>query len=329
MDYKDRFKKFELRAHAQSSLNKIMHEGLYGVKEATPLGTLRGLDVLPLGQILQKLSRATTIFAYSRGELPDFIKPKSFYEKLVLSKFFGPVPMPSPADKLSVASFIPEDLRERVKMIPVLWSGHVPITEALLQELNLAPGKYYAKSNCGSGTNFVFNWPADDKTVARLTALSQNWLKQVYGQKAGEWWYGLIRNQVFIEADFAPEAKSLTDWKFHTGGGRVLAMQIDRDRASNHSQLMYDREHNFLPGKMFFKTGKPDSKPVFFDEMRDIAEQIGAQFEFARVDFYYESDQFYLGEVTLAPLGGQRVPVSSQIDALMGAAWISGRFGTN
>lgn len=317
------------RRLTRSFIAKAFAENLFGAARPAPAGTLRGIDVLPTSTVQQKLSRAAQIMFTSRGELPNYEAPSTFYEKLVLSKFFAPIPMPSPADKLGCGEFIPEEFSEVAQTIPPVWVGHEPITLELLQSLDLPEGRYFAKSNCGSGTNLSFQWPISEEKRAKLEKYSEGWLTLAHGERAGEWWYGLIRPQNLIEPDYAPDpSASLSDWKFHTGGGRVVAVQLDLDRSGAHRQLIFDRDFNFINEELFFRTGAPIDKPPMFETAVAVAESMARKFEYARIDFYLMEDRLYLGEVTLAPIGGQRLPRSSELDAIMGRAWQSGLFGS-
>lgn len=319
----DHLTKKDCRQYAVRTFDRIINDGRFGLDQTAPLGTLRGIDVMPCSLIRQKLSRAAIVYVGARQRLPDFENPTTFYEKLVLSKLFAPIPMPSPANKLGLAPFSQIENECFAGSFPVLWSGNAPIDSHLLDTLNLPAGRYYAKSNAGSGTNFGFDLPMSKKTRDHLQHLSALWLDAEHGVKAGEWWYGLIRKQNFIEADMSDSSVSLTDWKFHVGAGRTLAVQVDVERSTNHRQLMYDRDFNFINEMMFFKTGKPQAKPDFFDDMRHIAEAIAARFQYARVDLYHTKGKIYLGEITLAPIGGMRVPKSEKLDNIIGGMWRS------
>ena len=317
-------KGIEARRIARVTTKRIFEENLFGAAEPAPIGTLRGIDVLPTPRVTQKLSRAAQTVMTVRDAVPDFLAPQSFFEKLTIAKFFAPVPMPSPADKLAVGQFIPDHLRDIVKVIPPVWSGRDPINKKLLDALDLPDGRYFAKSNAGSGTNDSFTVPTTGQMRARLKQFSSGWLEKRHGERAGEWWYDLIRAQNMIEPDMAPDSDvSLSDWKFHTGGGKVLALQLDLDRSSAHRQLMFERDFTFIPEEMFFQTGAPVTKPPRYDEIVEIVEAIAKPFEFARIDLYLVGDEIYLGEITLAPIGGQRLPRSQKLDLLMGSRWQS------
>lgn len=323
------FSKPLVRRLSRDTIKRIFDENLFGSRDPAPKGTLRGIDVLEIGIVIQKMARAVRIVADTRGLLPDFCDPQTWFEKLVISKFFAPIPMPSPADKLGLAEYLGASPDTEIDVFPVIWSGQQAITKDLLDALSLPEGRYYAKSNCGSGTNFAFSIPTHTEELATLERYSTKWLTLTHGARAAEWWYQLIRPQNFIERDMSEPGTSLTDWKFHTGGGRVLAVQIDKDRHQGHCQLIYDRDFNYTDRALFFKKGIPDEKPAFFEEMVEIAEDIGREFEFARVDMYRVRGKTVLGEVTLAPIGAQRMPISKELDQMMGAAWQSDFFSSS
>jgi hypothetical protein len=318
--------KFNLRQHIRAQLSQVLELGLYGVSKPSPEGTLRGIDVLGTKDTTQKLTRAAIIYAASRKKYFDLLNPMSFYEKLVISKFFAAVPMPSPADKIALEPFLPPITETFSGVFPIKWRGSQPINSALIEQLGLQPGRYYAKSNAGSGTNISFEVPLSNEKEKTLQNLTTSWLDLNHGKRAGEWWYTLIRPQNYIETDMSDGTSDLTDWKFHVGGGNILAVQVDIDRSRSHTQLMYDRNFRFIDEEMFFKTGDPLSKPKYYEDLREIAELIALRFEYARVDLYQVNGRIYLGEITLCPMGGLRTPKSAVLDAKIGQEWQGGFF---
>lgn len=319
--------KFDLRQNVRNSVEEIFDTGLLGCNAPAPAGTLRGIDTMNLKDVRQKLSRAGVIFHQAYGALPCFHNPQSYFEKIALCKFFAPIPMPSPADKLGVSRFIPEHVQDIVQPVPVLWQSHKAFSEAAIEAAHLPDGRYYLKTNNGCGTVMPLDIPSSSRRYTRLNGMSQTWLETEHGAKAGEWWYNLIGPKVFIEQDIGPKDKSIDDWKIHMGGGQILAVQVDLDRTAEHRQLIYDQNFTYLEEELFFETGAPIEKPAFFEDMRKAALAIGAQFEFARLDFYHADGQIYLGEVTLSPFGGQRAPRSAKLNQLMGQTWATGRAG--
>ena len=320
---------FDVRHAVRADLNQIFAENLFGANDSPPLGHLRWIDVLPPVGVQHKITRACKGFAGGRGRLACFARPRSFFEKLTAAKYFAPLPMPVVADKLNCGAFIPRDLRDDVKPIEVIAQTDQPITEEVLARFALKPGRYYVKANAGSGTNIPIQVPMDPAVATHVEERTQAWLQAEHGARNGEWWYGQIRKQNFIEPDCSKEGESLTDWKFHVAGARVIAVQVDLDRATAHRQIVLDRYFVPQEGPFFFETGPPPEKPKQYGRMVDIAEAIGATFSYARVDLYLVQDQIYLGEITLAPMGGVRLPRSEALDMWMGQTWREGLFGTD
>lgn len=317
--------KSQLREQARQAVNTIFDRGLFGASDIAPAGTLRGVEVLDRGVIFQKLARSHIISWGKYQRRIDILKPRTFFEKINITKFFAPVPMPSPADKLAVGHTIPPGLEDRIKAVPVYWKTPVAMSPEQLLDANLPKGTYFAKSNCSAQNNLRITLPFGDAAAAeKLAALMPQWLERGHGIRAGEWWYRLIRPQVFIEKDLSIDDQPPMDWKFHCANGRMVVCQIDIGRGRNHFQEIYDRDFNYLPHALFFKTSRTLAKPANYGFMVEAAEAISKPYEYARIDFYNHHGQLYLGEVTLAPFGGQRMPLSPELDRYIGNSWQSG-----
>lgn len=312
---------FVIRQQVRKSLDLIFENGLFGVNDAAPAGTLRGIDVLEITVVRQKLARAASIANAAYGTLADFSQPRGYYEKLVASKFFAPIPMPSPADKLTVDHFIPDDIKDIVQAVPSVWQSPFAHNAAQMNALGLPDGRYYLKANNGSGSVRPIELPVPDAESEALQAQTEAWLAHRHGERAGEWWYGLIGPRIFLEKDLRTSDAPVSDWKIHMGGGKVLAVQVDLGRGQNHQQFMFDETFNRLEMDLFFSGNGIVTKPDNLDQLLHAARRIGSQFEFARVDFYNVDGALYLGEITLAPLGGQRTPKSPELNTYLGKLW--------
>lgn len=318
----------ELRQAVRSSLNEIFDRGLFNANIPAPRGSLRGIDVLDVNVVRQKLSRAAIIANKAYGTVADFARPKGYFEKLAVTKFFAPIPMPSPADKLGVSRFIPEHLQSEIKPVPAIWQSTESFDLARFQQADLPDGKYYLKANNGSGSVRAIQLPVGETDAKALSELTSKWLDFKHGERAAEWWYGLIGARIFLEADLRTSDTSVSDWKFHMGGGEILAVQVDLGRGQNHQQFMFTPEFERLNLDLFFSGKGTVEKPKNYDLMCQAARDIAAQFEFARVDFYNLDGKIFLGEITLAPMGGLRTPVSEELNTYLGGQWSSGMFST-
>ena len=311
------------RRRAQKFFDAIVDRKLYGADAPPPPGHLRSFDVLPRRRLQYNLVRGMNWYASNHGFFPNIFHPRRFTEKLLVTKFFAPVPMPSPGDKRNNHLYIPQAFRDEVKTPKRYWESHIPV---IPERIDAPPGVYYFKANHASGANLKVELPLSEDDHTRLTAQAKKWLNFDYGVRGGEWWYEMVHRKVYLEESFSDFGESTTDWKIFVLNGKAVLVQVDLDRDQNHVQLLYDRNFTWLPCELFFKTGDPIEKPSNFDDIIYVAEAIGRQFEFARVDLYNTAAGLVLGEITLAP-GGARLRLRSpELDMWMGDQWDSGFF---
>lgn len=313
------------RVKARNLFKQIIAENHYGAAEPPPSGTLRAFDVLDEPALYFNLTRGLNWFASNHGFEADLLNPRRFTEKMLVSKFFAPVPMPSPGDKLGLGGFIPASLGDGVRTARCVWSSPFP---EVPESFDAKPGIYYFKANHGSGYNYKVSLPLSQEEHGKLTAMAERWLQVDYGSRGGEWWYNLVQRKVYLEESFSSPGESVDDWKFFVLNGRVSIVQVDLDRATNHVQLIYDRDFNFLQEEFFYRSGNPTAKPENYSDLLSAAETIGRQFEFARVDFYNTQSGIVLGEITLAPGGARQRIRSPSLDDRMGREWQSDFFGS-
>jgi hypothetical protein len=311
----------EIRQAVRKAVATIFDTGMYGSNAPAPRGTLRGIDVLGIDVVRQKLSRTALIAHGAYGTVADFTQPKGYFEKLAIAKLFAPIPMPSPADKLTVEAFIPPDLKSTVRAVPNVWQSPLVFDAEKANKLDLPKGKYYLKANNGSGSVRPIELPVAQEDGPKLASLTKKWLNVRHGERAGEWWYSLIGPRIFLEKDLRTGDSPIADWKFHVGGGRLLAVQLDEGRGVDHQQYLFDENFNRLNMDLFFSGRGEVDKPDNLQKMCAAAVQIGCQFEYARVDFYNYEGQIFLGEVTLAPMGGLKAPKSEELNGYLGQRW--------
>lgn len=311
------------RRKARALMREILETNRYGVNDPPPPGALRGIDWHRVPWMNYYTRRAISWFAGNHGFEPDLIAPQTFSEKLIIAKLFAPIPLPSPGDKLGLERYIPAPWRDRVRTARRVWSSSYP---EVPRHFDAPPGDYFFKANHASGLNIKVRLPLSDRAHNRLTKEATRFLAQDYGARGGEWWYQAIHRRIYLEESFSPPGASATDWKFFVVAGRVSIIQVDIDRATDHKQLIYDRDFAFTPHEFFYPSGAPIDAPPNITEMIEAAEAIGAPFEFARIDFYNTEAGLVLGEITLAPGGARQRIRSPELDEMMGAAWATPLF---
>ncbi len=285
-----------------------------------PRGTLRGIDVYGAHVLVHAVARAVDLYVHTHRRMPNLVYPSSLTEKLLWSKFFTPMPMPSAGNKLAATSYLPPGYQDRIASPARVWTSTKPVlppNDAIL------PGAYFLKANHGSGFNLAISYPLSEHDRATAQATASGWLVTDYGLAWGEWWYSRFQRRVLLEAHLGEPGADVPDWKFWVLNGRTRLAQVNLDRGTNHRLAFYDRDFTYLALKnRWYPQAKPMPKPAAYDTMVEAAEAIGQRFSFARIDFYLPpSGRITLGEITLCPDNAMTPFSSLDFDFRLGRQW--------
>jgi hypothetical protein len=233
--------------------------------------------------------------------LPNLRHPRTLNEKITWRKLYQHNPkFPIFSDKIAVKAEIAKLIGEQ-HITETLWVGNNP--EDIPFDSLRPP--YVIKVNHGCGGN-VFIRTAQDIKRDEIVASMREQLGFSHGQRFREWGYLGIPPKVMVERMIEmPDGDVPEDYKFFVYHGRVHFIELDCDRFRGHTENLYDREWNLLPAR--YKRppiSEPVSKPANLGEMINLAEKIGAQFDFARVDLYSSPQGILFGEVCFYPGGG-------------------------
>lgn len=222
------------------------------------------------------------------------------------------------SDKLAVKAEIARLIGSE-HVIPTLWSGERP--EEIPFDGLAVP--YVIKVNHGFGGH-IFVQRREDVDEKKITAALARKLRHSHGHAGREWGYYGIPRRILIEPLMTiSEAGAPEDFKFFVYHGRVHFIQLDFDRRGEHRRAFYDREWVKLPVTTKSPDyGKPIAKPPLLGEMLRIAEEIGALFDFVRVDLYCAGSKVYFGEMTFYPSGGYSKKSPEALDLKFGEPWI-------
>lgn len=233
--------------------------------------------------------------------LPDLKHPKTFNEKINAYKFYTNYNFERYADKVLVKDYIKDKIGDQY-LIKTLYAGP---SLPPIDERNWSMPYAIKMNHCCGWNIFVRNegernWPLIEKKLAI-------WKKKVFGYDTGEPHYAKIPPQVLVE-EFLTEdgCTSPADFKLFVMNGKVQFIQVDVDREFDHKECFYDANWQLLP----FTVGNPEPsdltmpRPENLQELVRLAETIGADFPFVRVDFYNFAGQIYFGELTFFPSAG-------------------------
>ena len=211
-----------------------------------------------------------------------------------------------------------------------------------LRELEL-PESYVVKPTHGSGAAIVVSPQASEDqtlppavwgwvyrhvrpaavTVDALIEIASVWMTKLYGQGPNrEWAYGRVAPAVIVEEMLVAPGGIPDDYKFFVFHGRCQYIQVDAGRFDERTQDFYDADWRHLPmsGGPAWAT-PPRQRPDRLDEMISIAERLGAETDFVRVDLYALPDRIVFGELTSYPAGGDSPFEPPSFDAKFGRHW--------
>ena len=254
------------------------------------------IDALLLPSDIEKIRR---IYTFMFGLPPRLLSPHTFNEKLQSSKIFHRKSRHVRfADKLAVRQFVRERIGPEV-LTQIYWIG-LDLEDARRQCL---PNRFVLKANHSCNANLIvsdaslLDWKETEPVVRR-------WLAKDWSAHAAEWQYRWIPRKLFIEEYLeGPNGGVPMDYKFFCFHGRVEMVQVDVDRFSNHSRVLFDRNFNALPVSYAYPRYEGNlRRPACYEQMREIAEHLAAGELFLRVDLY-DLGRPVFGEMTLTPVG--------------------------
>jgi hypothetical protein len=225
------------------------------------------------------------------------------------------------ADKVAVRDYVAAMVGDRY-----LPDVHAIVeTGSALLDVDL-PDRFVMKPTHGSGTAIIVapdapadaRLPTDGSWVYRhvrpehaphtaLARIGDDWLGQLYGQGPNrEWVYGQVRRRIIVEELLTgPGGGIPDDYKFFVFHGRCQYVQVDGGRFGHRTQDFFraDWSHLALSGGPPWAASRPP-RPHALEEMIAVAERLGAETDFVRVDLYDLDGRVVFGELTSFPAGG-------------------------
>ena len=266
-------------------------------------GTLRGIDVYSVRDLIRTLEKSLSSYERATGEPAcDPEKALLLREKIFWSKFFRPMSIPTPADKLGAYAMLPAEIKQHVKEPSKIWHS----TQPSLPLNGLVPaGAYYLKVNNSSHKYARVVYPVEENHRVALESKARRWVRQRYGWKWGEWWYSTIKPHVFMEKELPLPVDQPGEYKFYVVRGTVSHLHVKWPIAEGVATSLYDRDLCFMD--ITYK-GRPSVRrklPSAIADLASIAEDIGRTIDFVRVDLYLDRNgEVWFGELTFAPSNG-------------------------
>lgn len=202
-----------------------------------------------------------------------------------------------------------------VKVPRTLWAG----TD--LQELDQFdfPDRWILKANHRSQCVYIGEGKPNTSTLMQAT---QGWLDDWQAAQLGEWAYSSANPAIILEEWIGDGANVPEDYKFFVFHGRVELIQLDQDRFTGHQMSLYDRDWRPIrASKALWKNAEEILAPKNLEKMIDIAESLGKQFDFMRIDLFNTKAGIYFGETTPYPGGGLSRFEPRSFDLELGRKW--------
>lgn len=237
------------------------------------------------------------------GTWPNLKSPKEFNEKLQWLKLHDRNPLYTTlVDKFRVKRWVADRIGpEHVTKTYATWRRAEDI------DISNLPERFVLKTNHDCGGVAICRDRAVFDLDAAKEELSKH-LKTNYYWRTREWPYKDVMPCVFAEEYLDPaEGEDLYDYKlFRFSGGRLVTLVVtDRFTGGALSKTFFDDEWHALPiseggHPMWPKLGRPAA----FEQMKAMADRLGEEFPFVRVDFYESAGNLYFGEMTFYPNSG-------------------------
>lgn len=187
-------------------------------------------------------------------------------------------------------------------------------------DFNSLPNQFVMKCTHGSAMNFIC-YDKDKIDKDELRKKFNKWLKANYGKKTVELHYAPIKPQIIIEELLQEDGKLPVEYKIHVFNGKARSLYVVTSRGIDIRYNNYYIDWTPFDGSQFNgwkKTEKPLSKPANFEEMVKIAEALGKEFPFVRVDLYDINGKIYFSELTFTPAKGTLILDDDKCDFEMG-----------
>lgn len=251
----------------------------------------------------------------------DLKNPETYNDKLQWLKLYCHRPeFTMMADKVAVKPFVADRIgAEYVASLLGVWDRVEDIDWESL------PQKFVLKTNHDGG-NFGVVICKDKSSFNRAKAekrLKASLHRNTY-LLGREWPYKNIPRKVFAEEFIEDKGREeLLDYKFYCFDGKVRIVFIASGRQTGKEVCIdyYDTDGNHIEGlrQSHPNAPVPPAKPVHFELMKLLAENLSVGIPHVRVDFYEANGKVYFSELTFFPYGGWAAFDPDEYDRLLGS----------
>lgn len=275
--------------------------GLSGVLRAFVTELIK---LTSLWRVLNPERYKCLIFFSNIGYWPNLRNPRSFNEKVEHHRLFNQHKLASlVSNKWSVRDYVASKGLSNI-LNEVYFVTDNPTTIPF----DSLPNEFVIKSNYGEGGKHVLI--VRDKSQANIGEIikrAQLWFSpEVRARRCyGEPRLAPIRPLVIVERLLKDRRYEIPlDYKFFVFHGVTQFVEVTEKNEDGFIEYStYNRSWERVPfTRAGYLSAKSKNRPRNWDELVAIAEQLGSEFEFCRVDLYnLDEEKIVFGEITLYP----------------------------
>ncbi len=254
-----------------------------------------------------------------KGAWPNLSAPKTFSEKVQARKLYDRNPFYGQlVDKFEAKRFIVGRVG-KAHVLPAFWVG----SDLNAVDWGAVPLPAVVKPTHASGLG-RFLYTKRDIDVLLAEDPGPAWLAVDHARYNREWAYGQVQPRILIERMFLIDGSVPWDYRLFTFGGKVSHIAVDIRQGGEAFSCTYSADWKKLP---FYD---PDYYPLYrgeverprhLERMIALAQTLGRDLDFVRVDLYAGGDEIYVGELTLYPGGGFERFDPPEYDRIIGDRW--------
>ncbi|HTT85961.1 MAG TPA: ATP-grasp fold amidoligase family protein [Acidimicrobiales bacterium] len=239
----------------------------------------------------------------------------TFHQKLLRKMALDRRPLLTTfSDKVAVRDYV-----ARVVGSQVLTRLYAVVTDPAALDLSTLPTQFVVKPSHASG----MVWIVEDRDALDrrlLVATSRGWLATRYADVEQEWAYRRVQARIVIEELLLDADGHIPpDYKFFVFHGRACLVQVDTDRFGVRRRTLFRPDWTPVDARLTYPPAEPaPSRPDALDEMTRIAEALGQETDFVRVDLYDVDGRVVFGELTSYPGGARKVFTPESFDVELG-----------
>jgi hypothetical protein len=153
-----------------------------------------------------------------------------------------------------------------------------------------------------------------------LQRACRRWLSMRYAPET-EWAYRNVPPRILVEELLTQDGWLARDYKFFVFHGRVRLVFVTTDRFRDHAVTFYSPSWERLFVRQILPLGPEVERPSRLSEMIAVAETLGEDVDFVRVDLYLVGERIVFGELTSYHASGLWPFKPSSFDVELGAWW--------